>query len=56
MKKRLNLADEIEHFWSKCENSEYSGYKDQLNINHVSLAPSFLARVEPAFFSTTQFE
>jgi len=53
--KSLSLAGDIEDFWTQRKNRDYSSYRDHLNINHVSLASSLLARVEPAFFSTPLF-
>lgn len=50
--KRLNLAEQIEDFWSKSQNREFPSYRDHLNINHVSLSSSLLARAEPKFFSS----
>jgi len=47
----LNLADDIENFWSERQNREYTAYRNHQNINHVSLAASLLARTAPAFFS-----
>ena len=55
LEKKLNLADDIEQFWIQNENRSFSSYRDHLNINHVSLASSLLARVEPEYFSTPEF-
>lgn len=54
--KSLNLAAQIEDFWSESNNREYSSYRDHMNINHVSLASSLLARSKPEFFSTPKFK
>ncbi len=53
---KLKLAEKIEDFWGQSENREYSSYRNHLNINHVSLAASFLAHVKPHFFATPGFE
>jgi len=50
--KRLNLAEQIEEFWNDSRNRKFSSYRDHLNINHVSLSSSLLARAEPKLFSS----
>ncbi len=54
--KSLKLAEQIEDFWSESKNREFSSYLDHLNINHVSLSSSLLARAEPKLFSSPSFD
>ena len=47
---KQNIANDIELFWGDSDNRKQPVYLDHQNINHVSLASSLLAQVEPEVY------